>query len=91
MVELTNKVYQRPDLVAADMGEETVMMDIMSGKYFKLSEVGGSIWNKIENPTLVSDLIKSLLEEYEVSEEDCTTQTLDFLTQLADKGIIVVE
>lgn len=91
MVELTNKVSQRPDLVAADMGEETVMMDIMSGKYFKLSEVGGSIWNKIEKPTLVSDVIKSLLEEYEVSEEDCTTQTLDFLTQLADKGIIVVD
>lgn len=91
MIELTNKVSQRPDLVAADMGDETVMMDILSGKYFKLSEVGGSIWKKIEKPIEVSELIKSLLEEYDVSEEDCKAQTLEFLVELKDKGIILVE
>ena len=91
MIKLTDKVMQREDLVAADMGDETVMMDIMSGKYFKLSEVGGSIWNKIEQPKLVSDLITALLEEYDVSEEECTKQTIEFLTQLVDKGIVVVE
>ncbi|MCQ2516586.1 MAG: lasso peptide biosynthesis PqqD family chaperone [Saccharofermentans sp.] len=91
MVKLTDKVMQREDLVAADMGDETVMMDIMSGKYFKLSEVGGSIWNKIEAPKLVSDLIAELLTEYDVSEEECTNQTIEFLTQLVNKGIVVVE
>lgn len=91
MINLTNKVMQREDLVAADMGDETVMMDIMSGKYFKLSEVGGSIWNKIEQPKLVSDLIAELLKEYDVTEEECTNQTIEFLTQLVDKGIVVVE
>jgi len=91
MIKLTDKVSQRPDLVAADMGEETVMMDILSGKYFKLSEVGGSIWKKIESPIEVSELIKLLLEEYDVSEEECKAQTLEFLTQLVDKGIVVVE
>ena len=80
-MELTNKVSQRPDLVAADMGDETVMMDVLSGKYFKLSSVGGDIWNLIEEPVTVEELINKLTSEYDVDRETCQTQTLDFLDE----------
>ena len=49
---MSEKKYTRkPDIIAANMDGEVVMMDIMSGKYYNLGTTDGAIWNLLESPS----------------------------------------
>lgn len=81
--------YQRKEnIVTADMGGETVMMDIATGKYYNLGEVGGSIWTLLENPCTLTALVEALTKEYNVTAEQCRQDVVPFLSKMQTLGLI---
>ncbi len=89
-MDLNQKISRRPDLVAVEMDGSTVMMDVISGKYFRLSGVGGTIWELLEQETTLDVLIEKLCSEYAVSEDECRSQTIAFVAQLSEQGLLVL-
>lgn len=84
-------VTQMPGLVAVDMGnEEKAMLNIQSGKYYGLDDIGSRIWELIEKPRTVHELVVELLIEYEVDEKACLQSVLTFLNKLNDEGLIKI-
>ncbi|HQH42040.1 MAG TPA: lasso peptide biosynthesis PqqD family chaperone [Bacteroidales bacterium] len=82
--------YRRnPDLIFSDMDGETVMMSIQNGEYYGLDEVGSRIWQLLENPESAETLTQKLIEEYEVPQETCLSDVMEFLNILAEKQLIV--
>lgn len=84
-------VQRNPDLIAADLDGDTVMMDIESGKYFALNPVGTHIWETLENPGTLQSLIDSIHENFEV--EMASQMNIDiseFLDELIENGLIQV-
>jgi hypothetical protein len=75
-------------LVAADMDEEKVMLHIESGNYYGLDSVGSRIWELIEKPYKVRELVLELLKKYEVEEKTCRQDVLAFLNKLYAQGLI---
>lgn len=75
-------------IMTADMNGATVMLDIETGKYFNLGEVGGRIWELLEQPTSVKDLVSTLVQEYDVAEEKCLEDIVPFLEKMVDRGLI---
>jgi len=84
-------VVQATDVVAAEMDGETVMMRIKSGMYYGLDNVGSRIWELIETPRQVSQVIDRLMEEYDVERAKCQANTLDLLNQLYEEGLIKID
>ena len=80
---------RRMGLMTADMNGSAVMMDIMSGKYYNLGEVGGRIWELLEDPTDLGTLIGKLTAEYDVSADRCRGDTLPFLEKLISQGLLI--
>lgn len=80
---------RRMGLMTADMNGSAVMMDIMSGKYYNLGEIGGRIWELLEEPTSVSVLVAKLTAEYDVTAEQCRADIEPFLTKLLERGLLV--
>ena len=80
---------RREGLMAADMNGSAVMMDIMTGKYYNLGQVGGRIWEILEEPMTVSALVHKLTAEYDVSAEQCRADIVPFLNSLLDRGLLV--
>lgn len=76
-------------IMTADMNGATVMLDIESGKYFNLGEVGGRIWEILEQPTSVKDLVSTLVQEYDVTEEQCLEDIVPFLEKMLNRGLVV--
>jgi hypothetical protein len=70
---------------------ESVLMSVESNSYYKLSEVGSSIWELLEKPLALSELIARLTERYEVSEEQCAAEVLPFLDQLVRNGLVCAD
>ncbi|MCH1624877.1 lasso peptide biosynthesis PqqD family chaperone [Fredinandcohnia quinoae] len=84
-------VSQTSGNIVSDMDEEKVMLSIKNGKYYNLGEIGGEIWDMIESPISVKELVTILLSQYEVSEQDCEAQVIALLEQLLEEGLINVE
>jgi DNA-directed RNA polymerase delta subunit len=87
-----NTIIQRNEnnFLANSLGEETVMMDINNGDYLGINSVGTDIWNLLNEPISVQDLIKKLLELYDVSEEECATEINSFLSRMNQQNMLIV-
>lgn len=77
--------------VVSDMAGEKVMLSIHNGKYYNLGKIGGDIWEYIQEPITVQDLIASLTERYDVADATCGEQVLTFLSHLIDEGLVQVK
>ncbi len=84
-------IIQRSNkLVSSNMDGETVMMSIENGEYFGLNTVGSRMWELIENPIKVDALIELLLDEFDVSSEQCEMETMEFLNHLLEKKLLTI-
>lgn len=79
------------DVVAADMDGEMVMISITSGKYYGLDTVGSRIFELLEVPKSLSELVRLLCEEYEVEPEQCRADVLEFLNALRGEGLVKLD
>ena len=85
----TTILSRREGLMTADMNGSAVMMDVVTGKYYNLGQVGGRIWELLEEPMTLAALVKKLTAEYDVSAEQCRTDILPFLNTLLERGLLV--
>ena len=85
----TTILSRRAGLMTADMDGSAVMMDIMTGKYYNLGQVGGRIWELLEEPMTVSALVEKLAAEYDVAPEQCRADIGPFLEKLLSQGLLL--
>lgn len=75
--------------ISGRLHDELVMMDIDKGKYFALNPVATRIWDLLENPLAIDELCTLLLEEYEVSIEQCTEEVAELLKEMVRLGLVL--
>ena len=71
-----------------EIGGEVVLLDIESGEYYGLNEVGSRIWTLIQEGQGASGILSTMLKEYDVSEKLLASDIEQFLFKLQAKGII---
>lgn len=82
---------RKPGLMTADMNGATVMMDIETGKYYNIGDIGGRIWELLDSPMSLSELIDVLTKEYSVSSEQCEKDMTPFLSSLLKRGLLLAK
>jgi hypothetical protein len=83
-------VQRDPEVIAAEAGEDIVMVSIANGCYYGVSDVARDIWEAIDSPKKISDLIDELIRSYNVDRSSCEEQTLSFLENLRDERLLQV-
>ena len=53
-----------------------------------VNEIGAFLWNLLQNDVTVDELVKHVLDEYEVDEEIAREDILEFLDTLVNGGIM---
>lgn len=81
-------VSQEEGNIVSDMDGEKVMLSIHNGKYYNLGEMGGEIWEQIEEPISVGEVISQLVTQYDVEQDECEDEVMSFLHQLLEEGLI---
>ena len=81
-------VSRSADILASDLDQQTVMVDIQNGNYYGLGETGSRIWQLIESPISISSLCEALIEEFAIDLQQCLSDTIDFIATLAKKEIV---
>ena len=87
-IGLSTLVKHSTDQVSCNLNGEVVVLNLKSTLYFGLDEVGACIWNSLQDPKRISDICRIVMDRFEVKEEQCRADVLDFLGNLDKAGLI---
>ncbi|MEM1298586.1 MAG: PqqD family peptide modification chaperone [Pseudomonadota bacterium] len=90
MAELTEAsvIARGSDFVATQVGNQTMMMSVSAGKYFAVAETAQRIWELLEAPRSIDDIVSVLTSEYDVEADTCRAQVKRFAEDLRENGLV---
>ena len=90
MIKTESYIKRNKEVFASEIDDEVVMMNVDSGKYYGMDTVGSRIWELIAEEIQVREVINKLMEEYDVEEEQCEKDVLEFLNELYENKLVQV-
>ena len=76
------------DLLEADIGNELVALEPEAGNCFGFNEVATVVWRKLAEPKSFDELRDSLVADYDVSSEQCSTELKALLDEMKAQGLV---
>jgi len=89
-IEPATLIVRHPEMIAAEMDGDLVMMSVERGEYFGIGGVGTRAWELLEQPTSVDQLCAVICEEFDVDEATCHKDILGFANELLTLGLVQV-
>lgn len=70
---------------------EAVVLNLQTGVYFQLNEVGTRVWELLSVHGEAEPIVDALFEEYEVERATLTEDVDRLISELSEKGLLVAE
>lgn len=77
--------------MARVVGQETVILNLASGTYFGLDEVGSRIWQLVTDGATLAEICETLLTEYAVPRETLLNDLFELVGNLQERGLVQVQ
>src|SRR4051794_15049500 len=90
-VQLTSTVSLANNHFRADHDGSAIIMSISAGKFFSFDEIGFEIFDALEQPVRVDQLVAELAAKHNAPEDVVMPDVLKFLNQLSNNDLITVE
>ena len=86
-----NSVLDVPDnVIAREVGGETVILNVESGNYFGLDPIGARIWDLLAQGLTLAAIGDVILGEYEATRETIEQDLLQLATDLVREKLVQV-
>lgn len=73
------------------VGDEIIILNMETGDYLGLNFVGSAIWEHMQTPQRISQIIEKLVTEFDVDLEKCTQETMTYLEKIKELGLLQEE
>ena len=90
VISLDSVVVATKDQVSADLSGEAAILNLTSGIYYGLNEVGASIWKLIQEPKIVREIKETIVHEFDVDPDRCEADVMVLLNELLSRGLIEI-
>lgn len=88
-MKLEDSIVASEDIVAREVGGETVLLDLEAGTYFGLNAVGGRIWQMLEGSSLqLSQVCDQLEGEFAVERATLETDVLALVSDMMANNLV---
>ena len=77
-----------PDQVSCDLGGEAAILNLRNGTYYGLDPVGALIWNTIQTPKSIDQIVEAVMAEFEVDRERCEDDVRRLIGNLREQGLV---
>lgn len=77
-----------PEILHSRIDDEVVLMSIEADSYFGLDPIASRIWELLEQPLDLDELVAKLMEEYEVDADTCRQDAQALLEDMQGRGLI---
>ncbi|PID41213.1 MAG: PqqD family protein [Proteobacteria bacterium] len=81
-------IRRAKDAISTELDGETIILNIETGVYNGLDQVGTTVWKQIEEPTTFDQLVSVILDEYKVNRRQCIDDLCSFLTDMLENKLI---
>lgn len=78
-----------PDVVAQDVGDGLILLNLRTGIYWGLNRTGAVVWRGIEKHAGIGQICSQLRDEFDGSGEDLAAAVQNLLSELAAERLIV--
>lgn len=78
------------DVLFSEVADGTSLMDIESGNYFHFEATASDIWKHIDGEQSVGDICDRLVADFDVARDVCVRDTVGFLVDIRNKGLIAL-
>jgi hypothetical protein len=85
---LSDKLEVPVEVMARQVGEETVILHLESGTYYGLDPVGARIWQLLVEGNSLAEICGVMVEEYDVEREQLERDILDLAGELSAKALV---
>lgn len=91
MLTIDAKISIPEDVLFREVDGEAVLLNIESGKYFGLDEIGTRMWQLLSEHEKIGDAFSRLSGEYDVDEDKLRQDLLGFIEKLSGSGLLQVQ
>jgi hypothetical protein len=89
-LSLSSTIRLNENVVFRSIDGEGVLIDPAGGSYFGLGSVGTRVWSLLREQRSLPEIVEALTLEFECSERQCAGDLLEFLEELAGRGLVTV-
>lgn len=76
--------------VACEVGGEAVVLQLDQGVYYGLNPVGARVWQLLQEPRVLSDVVSQLVSEFDVTQEQCLRDVRELVADLRRHQLVEV-
>ena len=76
-------------VMARQVGDETVILDLNNGTYFGLEPVGTRIWQLLTEGQSLANISSAMVEEFDVTLDVVQADTQRLVNDLLSRGLLV--
>ena len=81
-------VVVNPEQLSTQLGNEVVILGLRDSVYYGLSDVGARVWEVLQTPHTVAEIVDVLVAEYDVPAERAETDVQVLLADLHARGLV---
>ncbi|MCE9683127.1 PqqD family peptide modification chaperone [Halomonas alkalisoli] len=86
----TTLLKRNPDMVAANIDGDVVMMGVEQGQYYGITGVGSRVWELLEEPISIDGITDIICREYETDPGTCQEDMSTFINGLLKIDLIEI-
>lgn len=87
-MDLSGKVAIPPQVMARQVGDEQVILDLANGTYFGLDPVGGRAWALLADGKTISEVCDAMVDEYDVTRATLEVDILTLVQTMVDQKLV---
>lgn len=85
-----SRIKVSEDQVSSYVAGEAVILNLKTGTYHSLNPVGARIWQLIQEPQMMRDILNTIVTEYDVDLSVCERDLQELLSQLESAQLIEI-
>ena len=90
-ISLQQQVSVSDRVVFRDLGGEAILLNLDSGQYYGLDEVGSRVWDLLVRQSSLSTICDRLVDEYDVDTRTLENDILSLVGDLARHGLVAID
>ena len=84
----STKFEADPEVVACAFGDGVALLDLRTGEYFTINDVGAFVWGMLAQPAALGDIAAAVMERYQVEQSRCADDLQTLLRQLTETKLV---
>lgn len=88
-IGLNTTVVATDRQIDTQLDEDLVILNLENSIYYGFQDdpVAETVWKAIQTPASVSDVVATVLNEFDVPREECEADVLAFVSRLVDESL----